>query len=192
LKLKILIRRLAFSGLEACLLGWVCAAPARGANPDTMQVTVTPGNITYGVQITSDSGVGYNFGSVDMGASTVSTKAIGVKNTGNISAYFSISISNSQPDGWTPINSGVPGNNQFLMFSRLQTTGASQPASAAFDVNLDTATASVPSVAAGRYGQASKTPPDTSKDLWLKLIMPATVTTASGQSMVLTINGQAN
>ena len=189
---KSLIVRLASFSLGAFVLGGILAAPARGANPDTMQVTVTPGNITYGVQITSVSSSGYDFGAVDMGASTISTKAIGVKNIGNVSEYFSISVSNTAPDGWVPINSGVPGNNQFLMLGRIQSPGAPQPGSNTFDVNLDTVTTASPSAAAGRYGQASRTNPDASKDLWLKFIMPATVTTTAGQSMVLTINAQAN
>src|SRR5438309_9481771 len=54
---------------------------AQAATSDTMNVLVTPGNPTYGVQITSGTAGGYNFGSVNLGGTTGSTAAVGVKNS---------------------------------------------------------------------------------------------------------------
>src|SRR5258706_12278399 len=72
------------------------APPARAATFDTMNVMVTPGNVGFGVTITSvTAGVGYNFGSVNLGATTGSTAAISVPNSGVISENFVMSLSTS-------------------------------------------------------------------------------------------------
>jgi hypothetical protein len=90
------------------------------------------------------------------------------------------------------ISSGTPGYDQFLLEGHFVTHGAGQPASGMFNVNTDTVTVSLPSTAAGRYGQSAQTNPSVTDDLYLMLTMPGTVISGNGQSMTLTINGQAN
>jgi hypothetical protein len=184
--------RIALGALAVfCLL----ASKAHAGASDTTVLSVTPGNITYGVLITSPiaSGTtGYDFGQVALGATTISTLAIQIQSAGNASEYFALAISNSNPDGWTAINTGTPGYDQFLLKGHFVTHGAGQPASGTFNVNTDTVTVSIPSAAAGRYGQAAQTNPGVTDDLYLMLTMPATVASGRGQSMTLTINGQAN
>jgi hypothetical protein len=171
--------------------GWLLSVQASAQSTDSVLLSVSPGDVQYSVQITSVSGAGYDFGSLDLGATTVSTTAIGVKNDGNVSEYFSISVGNSNPDGWTAISSGTPQHDQFLLLGRLAAGGSSQPSPSAFNVNTDTVTAVTPNYAAGRYGQAARTDPGANIDLWLKLTMPSTVETTAPQTMRLYVNGQA-
>ena len=90
-------------------------------NPDTMLVSVTP-NVTYGVAITSVNSGGYQFGLVALGATTVSTSAITLTNTGNVPEYFSMAISNST-GSWSA-TSGAASTDTFRMIAEL---AANQP-----------------------------------------------------------------
>ncbi len=179
---------------SALTIGLLLCALSRShaVSTDTILLSVTPGNIIYGVQITSPAAGGYDFGNVNVGATTISTKAISVRNAGNVGEYFSIGVSNSGPDGWSAVPSSVPGFNQFQLLGHIQTTGGSAPAANVFSVTTDTITVNIPSVAAGRYGQAGITDPGTTKDLFLKLTMPNAMATAAQQTMTVSINGQAN
>jgi hypothetical protein len=192
MSVKRIIRSLAASLVLSCIgVGHVHAA-----NPDSIVLSVTPGGINYAVQITSPitnvASYGYDFKSVNFGATTVSTLAIHVANPGNTSEYFALAISATSPDSWSAISSGTPGLNQFLMLGHVLSTGSPQPAPSVFDVNNDTMTATLPTIAAGRYGQSAQTNPGATTDLWLRLTMPTSATSAAAQTMTLTINGQAN
>ena len=67
-------------GLFVLGLG-VLGRVAQAASTDTMTVSVTP-SVTYGVTITSVNASGYQFGTVALGATTVSTSAIVLTNSG--------------------------------------------------------------------------------------------------------------
>lgn len=164
---------------------WIAAVgTASAVNPDTIVISVTP-SVTYSVSITSPMVQGYQFGTVALGATTISTVAITVANNGNVAQYFAMAISNSSPGTWTP--QAAAAADQYNMRAYFNTT---QPASATFVDNLTT---SVPGAGATLYGQAStKTNAAASKNLWLRLAMPTSITgAASAQTMTLTINGQA-
>ncbi len=94
------IKRITQGVLAAGLLvlGLGVIQRAQAASTDTIAVTVTAGNISYGVQISSPYAGGYSFGSVSLGATTNSTLAITVANTGSISEYFSMAVSNHHAD----------------------------------------------------------------------------------------------
>src|ERR1700690_1292221 len=118
---------------SALLTGVFCLAlgliqKAEAASTDTLTVSVTP-QVTYAVTITSVNPSGYQFGTVALAATTISTAAVGVKDSGTISEYFSMAISNTAPDAWTPGAGGTAGNNSFGMIAELAGT---QPASASF------------------------------------------------------------
>jgi len=167
---------------------------AQAAQPDTMTLSVTPGGIVYSVQITSVNGSGYQFGTVNIGATTVSTAAITVANTGggNISEYFGMKVSNSNPDAWTP-QSGAPGIDQFRLTGELVTN---QPLTGTGGFpTTDAVTGSFPGAAAALYGQAStKTAVGSNHKLWLQLEMPSSLNAGSGgaQTMTLYIQGQSS
>src|SRR2546421_9721258 len=81
---------------------------------DTMTLSVTPGNITFSVQITSVNPSGYQFGTVNLGATTISTRSVDHKYAldSRLSDDFRLMLGNSAPDGWTP-QAGAPGTDQF-------------------------------------------------------------------------------
>src|ERR1039457_516567 len=111
--------RIAESVLAAGLLvlGLGMLQRAQAASTDTMTVSVTPGNVAYGVTISSPDGVGvgYNFQTVNLGAVTISTAAITVTNSGSISEYFGMGISNLGTNNWTPVASNPPGADHFRL-----------------------------------------------------------------------------
>jgi hypothetical protein len=176
--------------LPIVLLGlglWAAKAQAL-TNPDTIVVSVTPGGLTYGVAISSPFLSGYQFGTVTLAATTISTVGITVENTGNVSEYFSMKVANTAPDNWAPVG-GTPSTDQFKLMAFMKTT---QPADATF---VDALTGSIPGAGATLYGQVStRTAPTSTKNLWLRLTMPSGVSagTANAQTMVVSINGQVN
>jgi hypothetical protein len=169
-------------------MGLYGTAHATGVNPDSIVVSVTPGGLIYAVTITSPMVSGYAFGTVALGGTTISTVGITVANTGNIAEYFSMKVANSSPDTWTPV-SGTPATDQFKLMAYMNAT---EPADATF---VDALTTSIPGAGATLYGQAStRTAPLSTKNLWLRLTMPAGVSlgTANAQTMIVSINGQSS
>src|SRR5438105_11290093 len=113
-KLRHMTKALMAAGLMVLGLGMVQQAQAL-KNPDTLKVYVTP-NVTYAVAITSPAVAkpGYDFTQVDLAASTISTKAVAVANTGNVSEYWALSVGNTPEDGWSPLAAdGATGNKTF-------------------------------------------------------------------------------
>src|ERR1700687_2407992 len=92
------LKRALVTGLVALGMGWM-SDKAQAASTDTITVSVTP-NAQYGVTISSPYAGGYNFGLVNLNATTVSTLAITLTNSGSIYEYFGISVSNTS-GGWT-------------------------------------------------------------------------------------------
>ncbi len=186
------LKRVLATGLMVLCVG-VIGRRAEAFQPDTMTLSVTPGNITFSVQITSVNGSGYQFQTVNIGATTVSTKAITVANSGggNVSEYFGMKVSNSAPDNWAP-QSGAPGTDQFRLIGEL---AATQPTQGAGFAVGDAITGAFPGAAATLYGQAStKTAVAGSKNLWLQLEMPTSLNAGTGgaQTMTLFIQGQSS
>ena len=179
-------KRALATGLMLLGIGmWSSKAQATN-NPDTMTVSVTP-NVTYGVSIASVSSAGYDFQTVALGATTVSTSPVVLTNTGNIAEYFSMAISSSSGNWGSVI--GTPGTDQFRMVGRFSAT---QPSSTTFNTSdaLDT---TAPLSAHSLYGQANtKTIPTGTQQLWLRLEMPTRLIngTTAAQTMTLTVNGQ--
>jgi len=155
-------------------------------NPDSIVVSVTPGGLTYGVAISSPFASGYQFGTVALSATTISTVAIGVQNSGNVGEYFAIKVSNTAPDNWAP--GGAAGSDVFKLMAYMNTT---QPADATF---VDALTGSFNGTSGNLFGQGNtRTTPTTSKNLWLRLSMPTAVTGSGGaQTMTVYVNGQSS
>ena len=185
------LKQVLVTGLVMLGLGLV-SKRAEAFQPDTMTLSVTPGNVTFSVQITSVNPSGYQFGAVNIAATTVSTAAITVANAGggNIAEYFGMKVSNSAPDGWTP-QAGAPAADQFRLIGELNAT---QLPTASF-LAADAITGSFPGAAATLYNQAStKTSVAASKNLWLRLEMPTSLVVGVGgaQTMTLFIQGQSS
>jgi len=154
-------------------------------------VTVTPG-VSYAVYITSPEAQGYDFHTVNIGQSTISTKAIAVQNAGNIDEFFSIGVVDVTPSvAW--FNQLTPATTSYSMHALFVATSAPQPSSGTFAVGTLTnyAPATSPGVANGKFGQGStKTIPGDSQDLWLLLRMPSAVHESGVHTLTLSINGQ--
>ncbi len=182
--MKTRLKQLLVMGLMVMGLGM---GKAWAWNPDTMVVSVTP-SVTYSVSISSPMNQGYQFGTVALGATTISTVAIAVSNNGTVAESFSLAITNSAPGNWAP--AGSSGADQFRMSGYFNTT---QPADGTFGA-ADDLTTSVPGTAANKFGQGvTKTNASSSKNLWLRLVMPTSITGAAvQQTMTLTVNGQGS
>src|SRR5258708_896581 len=154
------------------VLGLGVMEKAHAFNPDTMTVSVSP-TVTYGVAITSVISNGYQFQSVALGATTVSTSAITLTNSGNVSEYFSMAISNST-GSWTA-TAGAAGQDTFRMIAELSAT---QPAVAGFAVGDALTNTPVPAAAANLYnngGAQTNTPPAGNSKLRLRLDIPTSL-----------------
>jgi len=167
-------------------MGALCGPAHAVNNPDTIVVSVTPGGLTYGVAISSPFASGYQFGTVALNATTISTVAISIQNSGNVGEYFALKVSNTAPDNWTP--QAAAGSDQFKLMAYINAT---QPADATFATAL---TGSFNGTSGNLYGQGNvRTTPTTTKSLWLRLSMPTAVTGSGGaQTMTVFVNGQAS
>jgi hypothetical protein len=176
------------------VLGWGASQNAEAlGNPDTMVITVTPGGVNYSVTITSPEVQGYDFALVNVGDTTISTKAIRIQNTGNIGEYFSLGIIDTTGGGNAWANSTSAGGITYAMQALLVTVDAEQPANASFAGASNNVPATPPGTAANRYGQGTtKTMPGDAKDLWLQLNMPTSVNEFGQHSLVLSVNGQSS
>jgi hypothetical protein len=162
----------------------------QAASTDTMTVSVTP-NAQYAVTITSAYAGGYNFGLVNLNATTQSTVAVVVTNSGTVYEYFGISVSNTSGN-WAS-STVTPSTDTFRLSALLNAT--TQPAVGS--ANFSALTISPPGTANGSYGQGSRTPStagSNTQNLWLKLEMPFTLNTggAGAQTMTLSVTGQAS
>ena len=181
------LKRALTIGLVLLGIGMV-ARTAQAASTDTMTLAVTPGNVTYGVTISSPYPSGYNFAQVNLGATTVSTVAIVVNATGaNVAEYFGLAVSNTSGN-WAA-SASAPSTDTFRMMGWFNTN----PVSSSTFNTADALTNSVVA-AAGKYNQGSKTAPGTSANLWLRLDMPTALNTGTtgAQTMTLTVTGQPN
>src|SRR5438132_2341376 len=93
------IKTVLATGLMLLGMG-VIGRRAEAQQPDTMTLSVTPVGIVYSLQIPSVNSSGYQFGTVNIGATTVSTAAITVANTeiGRASGREGMKVSNSNAD----------------------------------------------------------------------------------------------
>ena len=174
-------------GLAVLSVGWL-AGKAQAASTDTITLSLTP-NTTYAVSMSSvTGGVGYQFGNVNLNATTVSTAAIVITNSGSVYEFFALSVSSPTSGSWSP-NSTAPGVDTYVLSGQY---AGSQPAQGSGSFSALTNTA--PSASAALYGQAStKTAPAGTQKLWLQLQMPTSLNNGGTgqQTMTLRVTGQA-
>jgi hypothetical protein len=187
------------AGLMVLGLGWV--KDAQAANPDTMRMTVSvnPASVNYSVTITSPQVQGYDFGQVNIGATTTSTEPIVVTNSGNIAAFYSIGVQDITAGGVDWTNNGASlsaATTSYYIQARLVDTGAGQPVESGFNGATYNAPETAPAAADGLFAQgsgaANKNAPGSAKDLWLRLSMPTGVIETGVHTLVMSINAQNN
>jgi hypothetical protein len=193
-------QRILAAGLMALGLGWITQeAQATAPTTDAILVSVTP-NVTYGVAITSATGEnGYNFGPVDLAATTISTMSITVTSSGTVSEFFAMSvvdITGSNP--WTAMTTDATPNtiDQYELQGHFTDTSTPAPVDTAFSVTdgvNGVISAHPPVNGSGHYSEGSSAlTPGTAKYLWLKLKMPKTVTAPDARKLSLLITGQSS
>ena len=156
---------------------------------DQIIVSVTPGNPAYASGISSPEVGGYDFGSVNLGATTISTLAIVVKSSGTISEYFSMSV--TADGGWTPVvvDTAAPAYNTFELQGHF---AATQPANATFSTTNDSCDHLR---LQARHQDAlqpkgAQTVPGNSQNLWMKLRLPVSTGLSGQRLLTVTVNGQ--
>ncbi len=175
--------RLLVAGLLVLGLGMMQKVQA-AASTDTITISVTPG-LTYSVTISSPYLAGYNFGTVNLNTATLSTVAITVQNSGTVTEYFGLTLSNST--NWT-VSSTAIGANQFTMAGYFNTAATPQPGAASVTTLINSTTAG-----ANQFNQGTtQTPATNYRYLWLKMAMPTTSGFTGQQTMVLSITWQPN
>ena len=155
------------------------------AEADTMTVSVTP-IVNWSVSISSPETGGYDFSSVALGATTVSTLGITLTNNSGVAPeYFTFAIGNTSGN-WSPAPGGA-GVDQFRMGAYINAT---QPAPATFVDFLSNPPFSGSAV--GKFGQAGKTAIAGTAKAWLRLEMPTSLSvgTSVAQTMTLTVSAQ--
>ena len=196
--LKNAVKGLTAAGLIVLGLGMTRQVWAGNAE-DTMTVYVKPTGFTYSVSIASPEVQGYDFSSVAVGATTMSTLAITVTNGSSVGQYFWLQVSNTSPDNWSPLTSynATTGYDQFDLLGHFVTYQNGQPSTTAFSTANDIVSGATGSVGGTKFGESGPISPNTTgnankKDLWLELTMPQQVASTSQQSMTLTVTAQDN
>lgn len=148
------------------------------AETDSIQLLVTPG-VTYSVKITSVNASGYDFGTVNLTATTQSTAPILVQNDGNTNAKWRLYL-DSLTSGWTA--AAAPGTDAYEMRALFTTTSVGQPLLTNFtDATDELVEDTFVNVAAGGTEFEEPTDgtadidnviPTTTRRMWLWLNMP--------------------
>lgn len=129
----------------------------------------------------------YDFGTVNMAATTVSTSALTVSNIGNVTETYSLSVATSGASGIWGVNVATPTvMDRFALFGGFNATA---PAATAFN-NVDVITNTPTASAANVYAQGQSgvsTAIGSTRDLWFRLDMPPTTSTTSQQQMTVTV-----
>ena len=148
------------------------AGMAYASDHDSMNLLVTPtGNVSVNIHETE-----YNYGSVALyNTTTINTSAITVENDGNQQSTWYDWANNSA--NWTLVT-GDPGDNQFKLAS---STGTTQPDAGSSSYHVLPVEGSSNSVILAGAVASSGT-----KNLWIRLTMPNTVSGAgSGAQTIL-------
>jgi hypothetical protein len=145
-----------------------------------------PAVITRSVSI---SGSPYNFGSQNVGGSTVTATVLTVTNDGNVAETFSFSAATSTAGSpWTMNATPPAGSDQAVAYAAFHPT---RPASGAFGAEDVSGPVSLPSTGTAYTIDGSQTGVAVgvgqTRNLWVRLDLPTTSATASPQTITVTI-----
>lgn len=155
------------------------------ADEDEIELLVTP---TVNTSILITYGASYNFGSVDLGATTVNSSAITIQNDGDCSATWDKkATSHAGGDGSSyAIVSDIVQLDQVRMRARCVASGADAPAHSDFVAGDDISAA---------YGNdltgATDVGAGVVKDLYIRLEMPTATDTSTTKTFTLTVTATA-
>lgn len=179
--------------LALIVTGFLCFAMADLA--DALQtaditVTVTCRNLSVGV-----SPSGYDFLTVNEGSETVATSAIVVTNNGNGSEDFEAKL--TAVAGWTAIQAGVPGVDQYILGAIFKTAA---PTTANYDDSEDMLSTSYVEASALIFALDGDTEIQkgfnvaaaATRNLWFYFYAPSTTTVGTPQLITVTVRATAS
>ena len=130
----------------------------------------------------------YDFGMVNLGATTVSTSPVTITNAGNVTETYSLAVATTGAKTIWGVGTSTPtAFNTFVMFGAFN---AVQPSSTTFgmgDIITSTSTASSATIFSAGGETGLSVPAGTDRHLWLRLDMPLTTGTTNQQMMNLTV-----
>jgi hypothetical protein len=148
-------------------------------------------NWTFLILSVSLSTHSYNFGTVNLANTTVSTLAVTVTNGGNTTETYSLSVATTGAQTVWGVKVATPTTlDKFVLFGLFNSV---QPSSNTFlvnDVILTTPTASTASIYKGDQSGLN-TAIGSSQKLWMRLDMPLTTSTTVQQQMNLTVTASS-
>ncbi len=148
-------------------------------------------NWTFLILSVSFSSPTYNFGTVNMAATTVSTNSINVTNSGNATETFSLSVATTGAQTVWGVKVATPtALDQFALFGIFNSVNPSSSTFKINDIVLQTPTAASASIYAGNETGLS-TPASSLRHMWLMLMMPLTTSTTVQQQMNLTVTASS-
>ena len=156
---------------------------AEAASTDTIQLRVTPG-VVYSVVITSaDADVAYNFGTVNLNATTLSERPASVQNNGNVVSEWQVSAQGENT--WT-LGDSTGSQNVAVLKALFNHTGGAMPIAANYNtVNGSTITGSAKvaenNTLATNTAIVTNIPVSDSRALYFMLHTPVTSTVGSEQ-----------
>jgi hypothetical protein len=144
-------------------------------------------NWTFGILSVNLSPASYDFTTVNLGATSVSVGAVSVTNSGDGPQTYSLSVATTGASVWAVKVATPTMMDTFVLEAMFNSV---QPSSSTFhelDVVTSTPTASSASVYSGNE-TGFNVAPGAVRSLWMLLFMPPSTTTASQQSMSLTVS----
>ncbi len=152
---------------------------------NSTSVTITP---ILSIQLSSHS---YNFGTVNLAATTVSTNSLVIINQGNVTETYSLAVTTTGPlSVWNSGNINLTASFK-LRFVLLGAFHPTQPSSSTFtisDIMTSTSTASSGTKFTINGSQTGlSVPPNAARQLWLEMDMPLSVSTTDQEQLNITV-----
>lgn len=181
-----MIKSTAVKGILCAMVALAVSLVAPGveaANPANINVTVT-------IQSLSVSATGpIAFGTVTAGGTTVAADSSHVVNDGNVTATYSISL--TDPGGWTAVQA-APGAEEYTLSVMFNATAPLAGDFAYADHALSTA----PEASSGTKFAGDQTglsvPASGIRYLWFKFEAPSSTAVSSEQTIVITVTAVAS
>ncbi|MFH1368684.1 MAG: carbohydrate binding domain-containing protein [Elusimicrobiota bacterium] len=153
--------------------------PETPTSDGSTSVTVTVKNYTVSVEVTGT----VNIGQLIVGTTGYSPAAVTVRNNGNVTESFWLSLTN--PSGWT--SASTQGNNQFVLMGAFDTAGGSSFAWSNVEHVLTTtpAKSSETRFAGSETGLGVEI--DTTRNLWFAFAAPTQTSVETAQVIPVTI-----
>ena len=131
----------------------------------------------------------YDFQSVSMAATTLSTYAIVITNAGDATETFSLSVATTGAQTVWAVGTAPPTTQDtFVLYGLFNPVEPVVASFATNDIMISTPTAATSSVFSTGASSGVSTPIGSANNFWLRLDMPPTTSTAAQQQMTVTVS----